>query len=78
MTQNSYLKLVRQYAILTGRTGKSYADVVHALTVARHNAIVESGLDREAERKALDALKSAVEREYGKFDASFSTAQYPF
>lgn len=78
MTNNAYLKIVRQYAALSKRFNRSYAEAVNAVVQSRLDFIVKSGLEGGSRTEALDAAMDMAEREYGLADRDFKLDVKPF
>lgn len=72
MTSNAYIQMLRDYAALARRRNLSYSEAVGVLVQARRAYIRSQHVSSDTEGFMLSAAAAAAEREYGKFDASFT------
>lgn len=64
MSNNAFLKLLRQYASLTRRLGAVYTEAVTAVVDQRKEAIERSGLPPDQLKAALADVDATAKREY--------------
>jgi archaellum biogenesis protein FlaJ (TadC family) len=78
MTQNSFLRLLRQYAALSQRYRRSYAEAVNAIVQSRHDAILKEALPADQTAAAVETMSDQAKREYGAVDRDFKVDFIPF
>lgn len=75
MTQNAYLKLLRQYASLARRTGQSFAAQVRVLENLRAQRIATDAETQQQQDAETAQLFDMTDREYAGADPAWTRQQ---
>ena len=71
MTEQRFIKMMRQYTVISGKFARSYAKQIGALLKLRKQALEGSRLSPSEQGEQMAQLVDMVKREYGRSDRSF-------
>ena len=78
MSQNAYLRLLRQYAALARRYNRSFAEAVNAIIAERSKTVTKEAANEQAALEELGYVEDQATREYGAYDRDFTLERLPF
>lgn len=71
MTNNSFIQIIRDYAQIARKRGRSYAEPVNELLAMQLQQVEQSSLT-DADKSAQKAFyQDVVTREYAQFDSNY-------